>query len=74
MLKFIQPFENVNELAKKSSRLNQFNLELEVGKANEVLMKESEDKYKQSLNLDISNKDRDKPKPRSRGRHLYNLS
>lgn len=38
-----KPFEHADELAEKSTRLKQLNLELEVGKADEVIMNESDD-------------------------------
>ena len=67
-----KPFEHADELAEKSSRLNQLNLELEVGKADEVVMNESEDESresKESPDRDTRDNDRGKPKPPSRGRH-----
>ncbi len=41
-----KPFEHADELAQKTERLNQLNLELEVGKADEVIMNDSEDEDK----------------------------
>lgn len=41
-----KPFEHAEELAQKSARLEQLNRELEVGKADEVIMNESEDEVK----------------------------
>lgn len=38
-----KPFEHADELAEKSTRLKLLNRELEVGKADEVIMDESED-------------------------------
>ena len=38
-----KPFEHAEELAQKSARLEQLNLELEVGKVDEVIINESED-------------------------------
>lgn len=64
-----KPFEHADELAQKSARLNQLNIELEVGKADEVIMNDSEDESRESPDRDNRNNDRGKPKPPSRGRH-----
>jgi len=63
-----KPFEHAEELETKSKRLTQLNLELEVGKADEVIMDEKEDEDRDSPRRDNPENDRDKPKP-SRGRH-----
>ncbi len=63
-----KPFEHAEELETKTQRLTQLNLELEVGKADEVIMDEKEDEDRDSPSRDNPENDRDKPKP-SRGRH-----
>ncbi len=63
-----KPFEHAEELETKIQRLTQLNLELEVGKADEVIMDEKEDEDRDSPSRDNPENDRDKPKP-SRGRH-----
>lgn len=64
-----KPFEHADELAAKSERLNQLNIELEVGKAEEVIMNDSEDEEQDSPEHDPPDIDRDKPKPPSHNRH-----
>ena len=64
-----KPFEHADELAEKSARLNQLNIELEVGRADEVIMNETEDDSRESPDRDTRDNDRSKPKPPSRGRH-----
>lgn len=63
-----KPFEHAEELAEKSARLNQLNIELEVGKVDEVIMDESEDEERKSPKHDTPDKDLGKPKPPSHGR------
>ena len=46
-----KPFEHAEELAEKSARLEQLNLELEVGQADEVIMNESEDEVQDGSRL-----------------------
>ncbi len=41
-----KPFEHTEKLARKTEPLNQRNLELEVGRADEVIMNDSEDEEK----------------------------
>lgn len=64
-----KPFEHAEELETKSKRLTQLNLELEVGKTDEVFMNDSEDEVKDSPKHDAHDNDRDIPKPPRHGRH-----
>ncbi len=57
-----KPFEHADELTQKTERLNQLNLELEVGKSDEVIMNDSEDEEKDNPEHDAPDNDRDKPK------------
>lgn len=57
-----KPFEHADELAQKTERLNQLNLELEVGKSDEVIMNDSEDEEKDNPEHDAPDNDHDKPK------------
>ena len=63
-----KPFEHAEELAAKSARLNQLNLELEVGKTDEVIIEDGEDEPQNSHERDDPNNgehnnDLGKPKP-----------
>lgn len=60
-----KPFEHAEELETKSKRLTQLNLELEVGKTDEVIMNESEDEDRdnEKPNRDEHDNDLGKPKP-----------
>lgn len=66
-----KPFEHAEELETKSKRLTQLNLELEVGKTDEVIMNESEDEDKDRDNekpdRDEHDNDLGKPKPPRQG-------
>ena len=46
-----KPFEHAEELAAKSARLEQLNLELEVGKAEEVIMNDDEEQEQDGSRL-----------------------
>lgn len=60
-----KPFEHAEELETKTQRLTQLNLELEVGKTDEVIMNESEDEDRdnEKPNRDEHDNDLGKPKP-----------
>lgn len=58
-----KPFEHAEELERKVARLNQLNLELDVGKADEVVMSENEDEQHTAPERFAPDNDRDKPKP-----------
>ena len=72
-----KPFEHAEELEAKSARLEQLNIELEVGKTDEVIMNdESEDEniekedHSQSRNEhDSSLSDKERKPPTSHNRH-----
>ena len=72
-----KPFEHAEELETKSARLEQLNLELEVGKTDEVIMNdESEDEniekedHSQSRNEhDSPLSDKERKPPTSHNRH-----
>lgn len=64
-----KPFEHAEELETKLKRLTQLNLELEVGKTDEVIMNESEDEVNDSPEHDAPDNDRGNPKPPRHGRH-----
>lgn len=68
-----KPFEHAEELAQKSARLNQLNLELEVGKADEVIMNDSEDERdepdRDAPDNERGGNDHDKPKSPRQGNH-----
>lgn len=69
-----KPFEHAEELAQKSARLEQLNLELEVGKVDEVIMSDDEpeqdgrDRKEKHHDSDAPDDDHDKPAPPKRGR------
>ena len=58
-----KPFEHAEELAQKSARLEQLNRELEVGKADEVIMNDEEEQNPPAKTEDI---DKKPPKPKIR--------
>ena len=58
-----KPFEHAEELAQKSARLEQLNRELNVGKADEVIMNDEEEQDPPAKTEDI---DRKPPKPKIR--------
>lgn len=68
-----KPFEHAEELARKSARLEQLNLELEVGKVDEVIIADDEseqdepDRNEKHHGNDTPDNDRDKPAPPKRG-------
>lgn len=68
-----KPFEHAEELAQKSARLEQLNLELEVGKVDEVIIADDEpeqgepDRNEKRHGKDAPDNDRDKPTPPKRG-------
>ncbi len=68
-----KPFEHAEELAQKSARLEQLNLELEVGKVDEVIIADDEpeqgehDRNEKHHDKDAPDNDRDKPTPPKRG-------
>lgn len=62
-----KPFEHAEELAQKSARLEQLNREFEVGKADEVIMNESEDEVQDGSRLqDAPTKTEEIAKPSSK--------
>ncbi|MCM1168210.1 MAG: hypothetical protein NC401_19670, partial [Ruminococcus sp.] len=69
-----KPFEHAEELAQKSARLEQLNLELEVGKVDEVIISDDENEQEKPERdethhgKDAPDDDRDKPAPPKRGR------
>ncbi len=64
-----KPFEHAEELAQKSARLEQLNLELEVGKVDEVIIADDEsEREEHDRDKDAPDNDRDKPTPPKRGR------
>lgn len=69
-----KPFEHAEELAQKSARLEQLNLELEVGKVDEVIIADDEpeqdepDRNEKHHDKDTPDNDRDKPTPPKKGR------
>ncbi|MDE7193400.1 MAG: hypothetical protein K2O14_05465, partial [Oscillospiraceae bacterium] len=66
-------YETSEELAQKSARLEQLNLELEVGKVDEVIIADDEpeqgepDRNEKHHGKDAPDNDRDKPTPPKRG-------
>lgn len=60
-----KPFEHAEELETKSKRLTQLNLELEVGRTDEVIMNENEGENRDNEKLERDEHDNDlgKPKP-----------
>lgn len=66
-----KPFEHAEELETKSKRLTQLNLELEVGRTDEVIMNENEDEGRDNEKPECGEHDNDlgKPKPPSHNRH-----
>ncbi len=61
-----KPFEHADELAQKSARLEQLNRELEVGRADEVIMNDSEDEVQGSESHgshEQDNPDNNRPTP-----------
>lgn len=68
-----KPFEHAEELAQKSARLEQLNLELEVGKVDEVIIADDEpeqgepDRNEKHHEKDTPDNDRDKPTPPRHG-------
>lgn len=69
-----KPFEHAEELAQKSARLEQLNLELEVGKVDEVIIADDEpeqgepDRNEKHHENDAPDNDHDKPTPPKHGR------
>lgn len=66
-----KPFEHAEELETKSKRLTQLNLELEVGRTDEVIMNENENEGRDNEKPERGEHDNDlgKPKPPSHNRH-----
>ncbi|MCM1061431.1 MAG: hypothetical protein NC452_14270 [Eubacterium sp.] len=66
--------EHLEKLAQKSARLEQLNLELEVGKVDEVIMSDDENEQEKPkrnetrCGKDTPDDDRDNPSPPKRGR------
>lgn len=58
-----KPFEHAEELAEKSARLEQLNLELEVGKAEDVIMNDDEEQA-QSAPVKTEEIGKSAPKPK----------
>ena len=56
-----KPFEHAEELETKTKRLNQLNLELEVGKTDEVIMSDSEDENENRDNPEQDAPEHDNP-------------
>lgn len=69
-----KPFEHAEELAQKSARLEQLNLELEVGKVDEVIIADDEpeqdkpDRKEKHHGKDAPDDDHDKPSSPKKGR------
>lgn len=63
-----KPFEHAEELETKTKRLDQLNLELEVGKTDEVIMNDDEDEEHGNPEHDAPDNDRGRPKPPPHGK------